>query len=129
MGEHSEVGRRELRRARQELSAARALIESGFATQAVSRAYYAAFFAAEAALLSIGQSRSKHSGVISAFGQHIVREGGLDSRHGKALRSLFDRRNTADYSLEAASAEEAQIAADEAGALVDAVEKLLAVSG
>lgn len=92
----------------------------------MSRAYYAAFFAAEAALLSIGESRSKHSGVISAFGQLLVHAGAIDTKHGKALRSLFDRRNSADYGLEAASMEEARIAIDEAAALVEAVEHLVA---
>lgn len=48
-----------LPRARQELAAARVLIEQGFPAQAVSRSYYAAFYAAEAALLLLGETRSK----------------------------------------------------------------------
>ena len=31
------------------------------------------FYAASAALLSRGVERSKHSGAIAAFGQHLVR--------------------------------------------------------
>lgn len=52
-----------LTRSREELAAAQLLIDNGFPAQAVSRAYYAAFYAAEAALLRIGQVRSKHAGV------------------------------------------------------------------
>jgi len=87
-----------LARAHTELRAARLLAEAGFADQAASRAYYAAFFAAEAALLTVGETRSKHSGVIAAFGQRVVKEGGFDAALGGELRRLFELRNAADYS-------------------------------
>lgn len=64
-------------RARTELDAAGVLAREGFPDQATSRAYYAAFFAAEAALLSLGETRSKHSGVIATFGRLVVKEGGF----------------------------------------------------
>jgi uncharacterized protein len=73
-------------------------MDAGFGDQAVSRAYYAAFYAAEAALLSIDQTRSKHSGVLAAFGRLIVRDGGFDPGLGSELRRLFELRNAADYS-------------------------------
>ena len=60
-----------MRRSRQELEAARYLAGGGFAPQAVSRAYYA-FFAAEEALLALGETRSKHSGVLAAFEKLVV---------------------------------------------------------
>lgn len=83
----------------EEIAAAKVLAREGFAAQAVSRCYYAAFYAAEAALLSVGESRSKHAGVISAFGQLIVKGRGVDERAGRLLRSLDDRRSHADYDL------------------------------
>jgi uncharacterized protein (UPF0332 family) len=48
---------RALSRSRHEVDAARLLAESDFAAQAVSRSYYAAFYAAEEALSSLGESR------------------------------------------------------------------------
>jgi uncharacterized protein (UPF0332 family) len=45
-------------RSRRELDAAQLLADNGFSAQAVSRAYYAAFYAAEAALLSLGETRA-----------------------------------------------------------------------
>ena len=87
-----------LARARTELDAARVLLQAGFSDQATSRAYYAAFFAAEAALLELGESRSKHSGVIAAFGRLVVKDGGFDPAVGADLRRLFELRNAADYS-------------------------------
>lgn len=87
-----------LARAGTELEAARVLVDAGFPEQATSRAYYAAFFAAEAALLTLGETRSKHSGVIAAFGRLVVKEGGFDTDLGGDLRRLFELRNAADYS-------------------------------
>lgn len=116
-------------RSRREIEAARLLTEGGFAAQAVSRAYYAAFYAAENALLALGETRSKHSGVLAAFERLVVREGGLDPEAGRLLRSLFRRRNEADYGAAPASQEEAEKAMRDAEHVVDAVESWLATRG
>jgi uncharacterized protein (UPF0332 family) len=110
-----------LARSYQELEAARVLVREGFGDQATSRAYFAAFFAAEAALQLLGETRSKHSGVISAFGGRVVREGGLGESAGRLLRSLFERRNQADYGSASMTPEEAEIALGDAEQFVDAV--------
>jgi uncharacterized protein (UPF0332 family) len=115
-----------LARSRQELKAARLLAEGGFGAQAISRAYFGAFFAAEAALLFLGETRSKHSGVISAFGRRVVREGGLDESNGRYLRSLFERRNEADYGSPSVSVEEAETALRDGEMFVDAVASWIA---
>ncbi len=86
-----------LARARTELEAARTLQTARFPMQATSRAYYGAFYAAEAALLSVGETRSKHSGVLSAFGLKVVKEGGFDPALAAELRRLFELRSLADY--------------------------------
>ncbi|MGH3102993.1 MAG: HEPN domain-containing protein [Gaiellaceae bacterium] len=115
-----------LERSRQELGAARVLEERGFALQAISRAYYAAFYAAQEALVSLGETRSKHSGVLSAFGRRVVREGGLAEQAGRLLRSLFERRNDADYGGVPASREVAEAAIDDAERFVEMVDGWLA---
>jgi uncharacterized protein (UPF0332 family) len=114
-----------LTRSRQEIDAARLLAEADFGAQAVSRAYYAAFYAAEQALGSLGQTRSKHSGLIAAFGRLIVREGGLEEEIGRILRSLFEQRNDADYGEAVASRGDAECAIQDAQRFVDAVESWL----
>jgi uncharacterized protein (UPF0332 family) len=86
-----------LARSRRELAASRHLATGGFPVQAISRAYYAAFYAAELALAELGETRSRHSGVVAAFGQLLVRAGTLDPAAGRLLRSLFERRARADY--------------------------------
>jgi uncharacterized protein (UPF0332 family) len=115
-----------LERSHQELAAARLLLDGGFPAQAVSRAYFAAFFAAEEALLTLGETRSKHSGVVSAFVRLVVRGGGVDEATGRLLRSLFERRNQADYVSVDVPAEEADAAVNDAQRFVDTVQSWLA---
>ncbi len=111
-----------LQHARRELSAARMLEESRFGAQAIVHAYYACFFSAEAALLELGETRSKHSGVIAAFGQLVVKAGGFDSAVAPALRKLFELRNKAVYDSAEVDEGIATAAIDEAERFVDAVE-------
>jgi uncharacterized protein (UPF0332 family) len=55
-----------LERAEKSIQAAKELAASGFDDFAASRAYYAAFYAATAALLNEGMEFSRHSGVIAS---------------------------------------------------------------
>ena len=105
-------------RANEELAAAQLLADHGFPAQAVSRSYYAAFYAAEEALLVIGEVRSKHAGVVAATARLLVRERGLDPQAGRLLRSLFERRSRADYNLGGTPQEEATRAVADARAVV-----------
>ena len=122
----SDASRASLERSRQELAAAQLLADNGFAAQAVSRAYYAAFYAAEAALLHIGVVRAKHAGVVAAVGRLLVGERGLDAEAGRLLRSLFERRGRADYELRAVPAEEGVRAVNDASSVVEAIAAWLA---
>jgi uncharacterized protein (UPF0332 family) len=119
------TGRAGMDRSWEELEAARLLGSKGFPAQAVSRAYFAAFYAAEMALLALGETRSKHSGVVSAFIQLLVRTGQLDEETGRLLRSLFERRNEADYASVDVPVGEAEAAIRDAERVVRAVETWL----
>lgn len=112
-------------RSRIELAAARLLADAGFAAQAISRAYYAGFYAAEAAIGALGETRSKHAGVIAAFEQLVVRTGHVDPEAGRLLRSLFRRRGEADYGAAPAELEDAEAALADAGRIVELVEEWL----
>jgi uncharacterized protein len=115
-----------LRRARQEVAAARHLADGGFAAQAISRAYYGAFYAAEAALHLLGETRSKHAGVIAAFVQLLIKTGEVEPQVGRLLRSLFDRRGGADYDwVDPPPEAEAEAAIRDAEEVVGAVEAWL----
>jgi uncharacterized protein (UPF0332 family) len=116
-----------LSRAQEELRAAQALVDAGFPSQALSRAYLAAFHSAAAALLTVGEQPHTRSGVISAFGRRIVGEGGLDHEIGRGLRRLFDDRDYVDYRLGEAPAEESRLAIRDARRLLDATIEWIAV--
>lgn len=64
-----------LKRADNALQQARDNLNLGHYDVATSRAYYAMFYAASALLASTGISRSKHSGVHSAFARYFVKPG------------------------------------------------------
>jgi uncharacterized protein (UPF0332 family) len=86
-------------KAGESLRAARLLLDGGYADIAASRAYYAMFYIAEAYLEGEGLSFSKHSAVISGFGNHFARTGRVPAEFHKALIAGFDARNEADYTL------------------------------
>jgi uncharacterized protein (UPF0332 family) len=114
---------RALDRANDDLAAAQQLISSGHSPQACSRAYFAAFYAASAALSLLGETRTKHSGVLSAFHDKIVREGAFDTKTGRILGWLFDLGNTADYRWEPVAVSDAEEAFERASRFVTAVEE------
>lgn len=113
-------------RARHELAAARHLAAGEFPGQAISRAYYAAFYAAQVALAELGETRSRDSGVVAAFGQLLIRPGLLDATSGRLLRSLFDRRAGADYDdADEPTSDDAQAAIRDAAFVVETVDRWL----
>jgi uncharacterized protein (UPF0332 family) len=116
----SETAELQLGRGRQELKAAEALLEAGFPAQAVSHAYLAAFRAATAALAVLGEVPATNSGVISAFGRHVVGETGVDHETGRVLRRLYEDRNDIENGLVDAPVEEARGASEDASRFVEA---------
>ena len=112
---------------REELAAAGKLVESGFPRQAISRAYYAAFYAARAAIDAAGERSPKtHSGMRSRFSDLARSTPALGSDVGRALSQLGTGRTEADYDEPTMTAEDANEAIDKARHVVDAVERAIA---
>jgi uncharacterized protein (UPF0332 family) len=86
-----------LAKARRNLRSARVLLADGDYDSAVSRAYYAMFYVAEALLLSKGLAYSKHSAVIAAFGKEFAKTGELSAEFHAHLREAAEARNISDY--------------------------------
>jgi hypothetical protein len=94
---------------------------------AISRAYYAMFHAATAVLLKLGIERSSHKGVISAFGESVVKAGMLDIRYHEYIRAAFESRNESDYlPCPEETPEDARITLEQAGDFVAVCKKILA---
>lgn len=66
---------------------------------AVSKAYYAMFYAACALLRTKALDTSKHSGVISQFGLYFVKTGIIDKSYHKKFIKAFNDRDVADYRI------------------------------
>lgn len=79
------------------LQSAKLLVGAGDLDSAVSRAYYAAFFIAEALLDRQGLAFSSHKAVISAFGKEFAKTGVLDPAFHRTLVAAFEKRQRADY--------------------------------
>lgn len=92
-----ELVRSYLARARDKARVARDLLGKGEWDDAVSRAYYATFHAAQAVLLTEGQRAESHRGLITLFGLLLVKTGKFDKKWGKFLANLKDDRETSDY--------------------------------
>ena len=88
-----------LNKARRSVKAAERLLRDGDYDFAVSRAYYAMFYVAQAMLLTHDIRRSKHSGVIAAFQQQFVKTGEVPESFFHLLRDGFEDRAEGDYGL------------------------------
>lgn len=76
------------------------LLGAGDHADAVSRAYYGAFYYARALLLSEGIEPRRHASVDRLVQRDFVRAGKLDADIGGDLSRLRALRQSADYSAE-----------------------------
>ena len=83
----------------EKLRAAGLLIVGGAWGDASSRAYYAAFHAVSAALLSRGETYSRHSQVLGAFNRAFVHTGLFPRAFTVLLTRLFENRQSGDYAI------------------------------
>lgn len=97
----SEVEKKYLAMARDDVQVAKDLLQTGHLRAATSRAYYAMFYAATALLERQGLRRSKHYGVIAAFGELFVKTGLIEPHYGRMLHRAFLARVDSDYEPEA----------------------------
>lgn len=115
-----------MRKARQAIVSAKALHQLGDVDGAVNRAYYAMFDAARAALLHSGAPvgpdvARTHSGLITAFGLHLVKPGHLPIELGRAINRAEELRLVADYTGQPVNAEQTSWAVESAELFVSTV--------
>lgn len=108
---------------------ARLLLDAGDSDGALNRAYYAMFDAARASLIglpglgSLQEMTRTHSGLISAFGLHLVKPGLVSRELGRQLNRAHEARLIADYSDESMTPEDARVFVDVAVAFVEELER------
>lgn len=113
-----------LERGREEIRAAKVLLEAGLPSQAVSRACAAAVNAAQAALWAVGETPSTSAGVVAAFSRRMVADD-HDPEPARALRKLFEDRNDVDHAHATASSEQAADAIAAAQGVVAAATRFI----
>lgn len=88
-----------IQKAEKKIEVAEKLFNSGDYEDAVSRAYYAVFHAAQALLLTDGERAETHKGVVTLFGLLFVKTGKFSKKLGKCLANLKDDRESGDYEI------------------------------
>lgn len=112
--------------AQDKLTLARKLTVDGYYNDAVSKAYYAMFYASRALLLAVGQDPHKHTGVVSLFGEHFVKTGKADAKFGRTLAVAKRLREESDYDeRKHATKEEAEQAVADADEFIREIQRLL----
>lgn len=120
----------EIARGADALRAAEALLALSLHADAISRAYYAAFYYLRALLMSRGIEPKTHAGAISQFNVEFVRTGLLSSGHNRLIGGLQRARELADYDAAVCfSAEDAQAEIESASVFAAEALQLLEKEG
>ena len=115
-----------LEKAIKRLRVAEKLLHDSEYEDAVSRAYYAMYHAAKAALATLNVFPRTHGGVVSEFGRKFVLTGIFPKELGKALADTKAARETYEYSVTATiKRPEAEAILLNAQTFVNAIEKHL----
>lgn len=85
------------KRAEEDIKAAKELLASKFPLAAVSRAYYAVFYASTAVLLMEGISVHRHKQLGIEFRKHFIKTKKIPSKYSQILEELFQARQAVDY--------------------------------
>jgi len=88
-----------LKKAVERLRVAEKLLQDGEYEDAISRAYYAMYHAAKAALYTINIFPKTHEGVVSEFGKKLVLTGTFPKESGRDLANAKAARETYEYSV------------------------------
>lgn len=115
-----------IHKAKRALNASKLLFKNGDYDFAASRAYYAMFYVAEAALLEDGKTYSKHAGVINGFYHQFIATKLLDRKFHQAFHRAFEDRSEGDYAfLDPFPKQDAKERLKDAEAFLQAVETLI----
>ncbi|MBD5476140.1 MAG: HEPN domain-containing protein [Lachnospiraceae bacterium] len=92
-----DYARYRLNKSKEDLEAAKLLLDNGNYRIANNRAYYSIFHALRAMLVLDNFDSSKHSGVIAEFRRRYIKENIFPIEMSKMIGSAFTIRNASDY--------------------------------
>ena len=90
-----------MEKASKRLRVSEKLLQEGEYEDSVSRAYYAMYHAAKAALATVSVFPRTHEGLVSEFGKRFVLTGTFPKELGRALADAKAARETYEYSITA----------------------------
>ena len=82
-----------------ELESAELLIQHDSFNAAVSRTYYAMFYAVQVLFVDNGITTSSHSGTISTFSKKFISTSILPKSLGRTLNKVYEMRQSSDYNF------------------------------
>jgi len=88
-----------LENALNEIDTAQLLLQNNKINAAVSRAYYAVFYAVQGILLTKGVTLKTHQGLQIMFSNHFIKTSVLPKEYAKYLNECLDKRIIGDYEL------------------------------
>jgi len=86
-----------LQRAKETLAEADSLINSSFYNAAISRLYYACYYAVISLLIKNNISARTHQGIKNMFSLHFIANGKIDKQQAFFYGRLFNDRISGDY--------------------------------
>lgn len=115
-----------IKKAHEDLEAAKILYESKLYSQSLNRSYYAIFHAVRAVFVFERFDSKKHSGIISHFNKNYINEGIFDREYAKILMGAEKTRNKSDYNdFYIASKEDAERQMSEAKKFICSMEEYI----
>ena len=110
----------------EKLRAAQLLVAGSAWGDESSRAYYAAFHAVSAALLSQDETYSRHGQVLGAFNRSFIHTGIFPREFTALLTRFFENRQSGDYDvLPGVTEDEARQDIVDAQRIIDAIRQFL----
>lgn len=117
-----------LEKSQTSMQEAAVLAQGGFYDSAVTRLYYACYYAVSALLISHNIECGSHAGVKRMFSMHFGRDGKVDQQHIRTYSNLLQGRQISDYEdFTYQDSSSYAIYREEAEALLDAVKSLILV--
>lgn len=126
IGTKKDLARHRLQTAREDLKAAKILLESGEYRGANNRAYYAIFHAINAVHALNGNSYKRHKDAIANFNKEYVKTGIFPREIGRKIGEAEEIRHASDYDdFYIASREESERQVNVAGEFINLVEQTI----
>ncbi len=126
IGTKKDLARHRLQTAREDLKAAKILLESGEYRGANNRAYYAIFHAINAVHALNGNSYKRHKDAIANFNKEYVKTGIFPREIGRKIGEAEEIRHASDYDdFYIASREESERQVNVADEFISLVEQTI----